>query len=69
MRRTEDIEPRGFGCRQAASYWGVSEVTFRKLIARGIAPSAIEIPGLDRKFWYRDDLDRAMDALRDGVAA
>jgi hypothetical protein len=69
VKRIDDIVPRGLGTRQAASYWGVSEATFRKLIDRGIAPSAIEIPGLDRKFWYRDDLDRAMDALRDGVAA
>jgi hypothetical protein len=69
VKRIDEIVPRGLSASQASSYWGVSIATFNKLIDRGIAPRAIEIPGLDRKFWYRDDLDRAMDAVRDGVAA
>jgi hypothetical protein len=69
MKRINEIEPRGLSGRRAADYWGVSEPTFRKLVASGIAPGPIVIPGLDRKFWYRDDIDLAMDRLRDSQRA
>jgi hypothetical protein len=39
------------------------------MMRRGHAPGPIKIPGLDRNIWDKHTLDRAMDALRDGVAA
>jgi hypothetical protein len=69
MKKLDDLAPRALNLHEAAHYFGVSPGTFRLLIERGHAPAPIVIPGLDRKFWYREVLDRAMDALRDGVAA
>jgi hypothetical protein len=63
------LSPRGLSGTQAAEYYGVSYNTFLALVNRGQAPQPIIIPGLLRKIWYRETLDRAMDALRDGVAA
>jgi hypothetical protein len=69
MKKSDDIAPRGFNLTQAAAYWGVSPGTFKTLVRRGQAPDPIKIPGLDRNIWDKHVLDRAMDALRDGVAA
>jgi excisionase family DNA binding protein len=69
MKKSEEFPPRGLSVRQAAEYFGVSYNTFLTLVKRGQAPAPIMIPGLDRNIWYREQLDRAMDALRDGVAA
>ena len=58
------IEPRGLNIRQAATYWGVSPNTYKKLYREGLAPRPINLPGLDRKIFDRLELDRAMDAAR-----
>jgi hypothetical protein len=69
MRKTDEIAPRGLSLIQAAAYWGVSPGSFKSLVKRGLAPDSMKIPGLDRIIWDKDVLDRAWDALRDGVAA
>jgi hypothetical protein len=69
MKKSDEIAPRGFSLIQAAAYWGVSPGTFKTLVKRGQVPAPIKIPGLDRNIWDRTVLDRAMDAIRDGVAA
>jgi hypothetical protein len=63
------VLPRGLNIRQASAYWGVSPNTFKRLVQRGDAPAPMKIPGLDRNIWDKQNLDHAMDALRDGVAA
>jgi hypothetical protein len=69
MKTPNDLVPRGLSLVQAAVYWGVSPGTFKTLVKRGQVPPPKRIPGLDRNIWDRHVLDRAMDALRDGVAA
>ena len=54
--------------RQAASYWGVSYNTFRKLIREGVAPAPIDL-GLGRFIFDRKALDAAIDACSKGAAA
>jgi predicted DNA-binding transcriptional regulator AlpA len=68
-KKSIEIPPRGLNLRQAAEYFGVSYNTFLTMVKRGQAPVPIMIPGLYRNIWDREQLDRAMDALRDGVAA
>ena len=69
MSKNLQIPPRGMNIRQAAAYWGVSAGTFKKLVALGIAPSPLKLPGLDRNVYDRLELDRAMDAARQTEAA
>lgn len=63
------ITPRGLNIRQAAAYWGVSPGTFKKLVRLGLAPAQLKLPGLDRNVFDRFELDRAIDAARQGRAA
>jgi hypothetical protein len=56
--------PRGLSERQAASYWGVSAGTFKKMVRLGIAPAPMELPGIDRVIYDRNDLDVAISAQR-----
>jgi hypothetical protein len=56
------INPRGLNIRQAAVYWGVSPGTFKKLVALGLAPAPMKLPGVDRNIFDRHELDRAIDA-------
>jgi hypothetical protein len=58
------VPPRALTIRQAAEYWGVSPNTFRKLVRTGIAPGPINVPGLGRLLFDREQQDRAIDALR-----
>jgi hypothetical protein len=63
------IPPRGLNIRDASAYWGVSPGTFKKLVALGLAPAPLKLPGLDRNIFDRLELDRAMDAARGSEAA
>jgi hypothetical protein len=56
------IPSRGLNIRQAASYWGVSPNTFKKLVGLGLAPAPLRLPGLDRNIYDRVALDAAMSA-------
>jgi hypothetical protein len=49
---------------ETASYWGLSGNTFRKLIQQGVAPGPLDIPGLGRLLFDREQQDLAIDALR-----
>jgi hypothetical protein len=68
-RPLPSITPRGLNIRQAFAYWGVSPGTFKKLVRLGLAPGPLKLPGLDRNVFDRFELDRAMDAARQTVAA
>jgi hypothetical protein len=57
------IASRGLNIRQAASYWGVSPNTFKKLVRLGLAPQPLKLPGLDRNIYDRVALDAAMSSL------
>jgi hypothetical protein len=59
----QTFPPRGLNIRQAASYWGVSAGTFRKLVRLGFAPEPLKLPGLDRNIYDRHALDDAMSRL------
>jgi hypothetical protein len=50
--------------KETASYWGLSANTFRKLMQQGVAPGPLDIPGLGRLLFDREQQDRAIDALR-----
>ena len=62
MSKIQTIQPRGLNIRQAASYWGVSPNTFKKLVRLGLAPAPLKLPGLDRNIFDRQALDAAMSA-------
>jgi hypothetical protein len=57
------IAPRGLNLAQASEYLGCCPSTFKKLVATGVAPPPIRIPGLDRAIFDRQDLDRVMSEL------
>jgi hypothetical protein len=50
--------------KETASYWGLSANTFRKLMLLGFAPGPLNIPGLGRLFFDREQQDLAIDSLR-----
>jgi hypothetical protein len=54
--------PRGMSGRQAAAYWGVSPGTFTKMVALGIAPAPMQLPGIDRIIYDRNEIDTAISA-------
>jgi hypothetical protein len=60
---SQTIAPRGLSIRQAASYWGASPNTFKKLVRLGLAPAPLKLPGLDRNIYDRVALDAAMSSL------
>jgi len=64
MNRAPKIQPRTMTLKETASYWGLSANTFRKLMLQGVAPGPLNIPGLGRLLFDREQQDRAMDALR-----
>jgi hypothetical protein len=55
---------RGMSGRQAAAYWGVSPGTFRKMVGLGIAPAPMNLPGIDRVIYDRNEIDTAISAHR-----
>jgi len=58
------LQARTLTTRQAAEYWGVSYPTFQKLVREGVAPGPLNVPGLGRMLFDREQQDRAIDALR-----
>ena len=58
------IPARGLTLRQAASYWGVSYNTFRKMVKLGVAPPPLYIPQLGRELYDKEQQDQAIRALR-----
>jgi hypothetical protein len=56
------ILPRGLSIQQAASYWGVSKGTFKKLVREGIAPQPIQLCQRGKQIFDRIAMDRMMDA-------
>jgi hypothetical protein len=52
--------------KEAASHWGVSPNTFRKMYRTGIAPGPICIPGMTKLLFDKPAHDAAIDA-RSGV--
>jgi hypothetical protein len=62
MSKIQTIPPRGLNIRQAASYWGVSPNTFKKLVRLGLAPAPLKLPGVDRNIYDRPQLDVAITA-------
>jgi hypothetical protein len=62
-RKSPDaVAPRLLTLKEAASYWGSSPNTFRKLVREGIAPGPIYTPGMGRKLFDRLAQDQAIDA-------
>ena len=64
MNQAPKIQPRTMTLKETASYWGLSANTFRKLMLQGFAPGPLNIPGLGRLLFDREQQDRAIDALR-----
>ena len=64
MNRVAKIHPRTMTFKETVTYWNLSANTFRKLIQQGIAPGPLDIPGLGRLLFDREQQDRAIDALR-----
>ena len=64
MNRVAKIHPRTMTFKDTAPYWGLSENTFRKLMQQGVAPGPLNIPGLGRLLFDREQQDRAIDSLR-----
>ena len=64
MNRAAKIQPRTMTFKETATYWGLSGNTFRKLMQQGYAPGPLNIPGLGRLLFDREQQDRAIDALR-----
>ena len=64
MKRAAKIQPRTMTFKETVTYWNLSANTFRKLIQQGIAPGPLDIPGLGRLLFDREQQDRAIDALR-----
>ena len=64
MKRAAKIQPRTMTLEETASDWGLSGNTFRKLMQQGVAPGPLNIPGLGRLLFDREQQDRAIDALR-----
>jgi len=52
-------------CDVAASYVGVSESTFRKLVEKGSMPTPIDISE-GRRVWLREEIDERLDRIRNG---
>jgi hypothetical protein len=50
--------------KETMTYWNLSANTFRKLMQQGVAPGPLNIPGLGRHLFDREQQDRAIDALR-----
>jgi hypothetical protein len=57
------IPPRALTIRQVSEYWAVSPNTFKKLVRQGIAPGPINVPGLGRLLFDREQQDRAFARL------
>jgi predicted DNA-binding transcriptional regulator AlpA len=55
------IAPRGLSRGEAATYIGVSQTFFDKLVREGLMPTAKRIGA--RRVWDRFELDDAFDAL------
>lgn len=56
--------PRRLRADLAAAYLGISEAKFRADVAAGRYPKGM--PDGRLRFWYKDDLDAAIDAERAG---
>ena len=64
MKQAAMIRPRTMTFKETVTYWGLSANTFRKLMLQGVAPGPLDIPGLGRLLFDREQQDRAIDALR-----
>jgi len=64
MKRVAIIQPRMMTFKETMTYWNLSANTFRKLMQQGVAPGPLNIPGLGRHLFDREQQDRAIDALR-----
>ena len=64
MKRVAIIQPRMMTFKETMTYWNLSANTFRKLMQQGVAPGPLNIPGLGRLLFDREQQDRAIDALR-----
>jgi hypothetical protein len=61
MKVKTPIVPRGLSERQAATLWGVSAGTHRKMVGLGIAPPPLDLPGIDRRIYDRQAQERAIE--------
>ena len=64
MKRVAIIQPRMMTFKETMTYWNLSANTFRKLMQQGVAPGPLNIPGLGRLLFDREQQDRAIDSLR-----
>jgi hypothetical protein len=64
MKRVAIIQPRTMTFKETMTYRNLSANTFRKLMQQGVAPGPLNIPGLGRHLFDREQQDRAIDALR-----
>jgi hypothetical protein len=56
------VARRGLTIRQVSAYWGVCPTTFKKLVKQGLAPGPIDVPGLGRLLFDREQQERAFSA-------
>jgi excisionase family DNA binding protein len=63
MAHEQNITPRCLSRKQAASYLGISEPTFKRMEKAGNIPKPIKI-GLRRVVWDKADLDNFINQLR-----
>ena len=59
---SNSLPHRGLTLRQTAAYWGVCPNTLRKWVREGVVPGPLEIPGLGRGLFDREQQERAFNA-------
>lgn len=62
LRQKINITPAGMRRTMAATYCGVSEGYFDKMVDAGVLPQPIPFGSI--KLWLREELDEALFALR-----
>ena len=67
--KTHSERPRGMTLLEAARYIDVNPATYRKMVKMGAVPPPRKLPGVRCNIIDRQELDRMIDALRDGKAA
>jgi hypothetical protein len=63
-----NLPPRCLTTRQNAAFWGVCPKTLRKMVRQGLVPKPIDVPGLGRDLFDREEQERAISARRRKVA-
>ena len=53
---------RGMNVAKAAAYIGVAPNTLRKMVALGLVPQPVKLPGLNRLIFDRVALDAVMES-------